>query len=318
MTASRRQFIGQLLAAGGAAAAAPAFAAAPLAGAMQLSTHRMKLGAFEVTTVMDGFIELPPAVLQGDADTIRGAMAAGGLAQAPIRTAVNCFLVNTGARLVMIDAGGARMLGPTAGRMPAALAQLGIDPGQVDEVYITHMHGDHLHGTVTPEGAKVFPNAVLRIAKADVDYWASPAVEAAAPENQKGRFVAAKRAVAAYGDRLQPFELGAELTPGIRSVPAVGHTPGHSCYLVSSGDAKLLLLGDTLHVGPVQFARPEITVMFDFRQDDARARRLELFEMAVKENMLVGAVHLPFPGIGRMRRRDGGGFVYEPLPWQMY
>ena len=318
MTASRRQFIGQLLAAGGAAAAGPVLAAAPLAGGMALSTHRMKLGAFEVTTVLDGFIELPPAVLQGDADTIRRAMEAGGLAAAPIRTAVNCFLVNTGARLVMIDAGGARMLGPTAGRMPAALAQLGIDPGQVDEVYITHMHGDHLHGTVTPEGAKVFPNAVLRIAKADVDYWASPAVEAAAPENQKGRFVAAKRAVAAYGDRLQPFELGAELTPGIRSVPAVGHTPGHSCYLVSSGDAKLLLLGDTLHVGPVQFARPEITVMFDFRQDEARARRLALFEMAVKENMLVGAVHLPFPGIGRLRNRDGGGFVYEAVPWQMY
>ncbi|MFO1327472.1 MAG: MBL fold metallo-hydrolase [Rubrivivax sp.] len=318
MTASRRQFIGQLLAAGSAAAAAPVFAAAPLAGAMGLSVHRMKLGGFEVTTLLDGFIELPPAVLQGDADTIRRAMDAGGLAQAPIRTAVNCFMVNTGSKLVLIDAGGAKMLGPTAGRLPAALAQLGMAPDQVDEVYITHMHGDHLHGTVTPEGARLFPNAVLRIAKADVDYWASPAVEAAAPENQKGRFVAAKRAVAAYGDRLQPFELGAELTPGIRSVPAVGHTPGHSCYLVTSGDAKLLLLGDTLHVGPVQFARPEITVMFDFRQDDARARRMALFEMAVKENMLVGAVHLPFPGIGRLRNRDGGGFVYEGIPWQMY
>ena len=318
MTSSRRQFIGQLMAASGAAAASPAlFAAVPLASGMQISTHRMKLGSFEVTTVMDGFIELPPAVLQGDADVIKRAMEAGGLAPAPIRTAVNCFLVNTGSKLVMIDAGGAKMLGPTAGRMPAALAQLGIDPGQVDEVYVTHMHGDHLHGTVTPEGGKVFPNAVVRIAKLDVDYWGSPAVEAAAPENQKGRFAAAKRAMAAYGDRLQPFELGTELTPGIRSVAAVGHTPGHSCYLVQSGAAKLLLLGDTLHVGPVQFARPEITVMFDFRQDDARKRRQELFDMAVNENMLIGAVHLPFPAVGRLRKRDAG-YVYEALPWQMY
>jgi glyoxylase-like metal-dependent hydrolase (beta-lactamase superfamily II) len=284
---------------------------------MQISTHRMKLGSFEVTTVMDGFIELPPAILQGDADTIKRAMEAGGLAAAPIRTAVNCFLVNTGSKLVMIDAGGAKMLGPTAGRMPAALAQMGIDPGQVDEVYVTHMHGDHLHGTVTPEGGKVFPNAIVRIAKEDVAYWGSPAVEAAAPADQKGRFVAAKRAMAAYGDRLQPFELGSELTPGIRSVAAVGHTPGHSCYLVTSGNAKLLLLGDSLHVGPVQFARPEITVMFDFRQDMARARRLELFEMAVKEDMLIGAVHLPFPAVGRLRKRDSG-YTYEALPWQMY
>lgn len=317
MTASRRQFLGQLIATTGAAAAAPVFAAAPLAGSMQISTHRMKLGNFEVTTVMDGFIELPPAILQGDADTIKRAMEAGGLAAAPIRTAVNCFLVNTGSKLVMIDAGGAKMLGPNAGRMPAALAQMGIDPGQVDEVYVTHMHGDHLHGTVTPEGGRVFPNAIVRIAKEDVEYWGSPAVEAAAPADQKGRFVAAKRAMAAYGDRLQPFELGTELTPGIRSVAAVGHTPGHSCYLVTSGNAKLLLLGDSLHVGPVQFARPEITVMFDFRQDMARARRLELFEMAVKEDMLIGAVHLPFPAVGRLRKRDSG-YTYEALPWQMY
>jgi glyoxylase-like metal-dependent hydrolase (beta-lactamase superfamily II) len=322
MHTTRRQFLHRTvlstMAVSGVSLAPPLLAAAPMAAGMALSVHRMKLGAFEVTTVLDGYIELPTSILQGDAEMLKRALEAGGLGSTPIRTAVNCFMVNTGNKLVMIDCGGAKMLGPTAGRMPQALAQLGIDPGQVDEVYITHMHGDHLHGAVTPEGARVFPNAVLRIAKADVDYWASAAVEAAAPENQKGRFVAAKRAVAAYGDRLQTFELGAELTPGIRSVPAVGHTPGHSCYLVSSGNAKLLLLGDTLHVAPVQFPRPEVTVMFDFRQDEARAKRLALFEMAVKEDMLIGAVHLPFPAIGRLRQRDGGGFAYDALPWQMY
>lgn len=314
----RRRFLQHTLAAAGAVALTPALAKAPMGGGTALSAHRMKLGSFEVTTILDGFIDLPPAVLLGDQDLVKRHLEAAGLWGSPIRTAVNTFLVNTGDKLVMIDCGGAKMLGPTAGRMPAALAQLGIDPGAVDEVYITHMHGDHLHGAVTPEGAKVFPNAVLRIAKADVDYWANPQVEAAAPENQKGRFVAAKRAVAAYGERLQPFELGAELTPGIRSVAAVGHTPGHSCYLVSSGNARLLLLGDSMHVAPVQFPRPEITVAFDYNPDNARAKRRELFEMAVKENMLIGAVHLPFPGIGRLRAADGGGFAYDPLPWQLY
>lgn len=314
---SRRQALHALVATAAAGLAPLARAAAPMAGSNVVGVHRMKLGAFEVTTLLDGYIELPQAVLQGNAEVIQRAMEAGRVI-APIRTAVNCFLVNTGAKLVMVDCGGAKMLGPTAGRMPQALAAAGLEPAQVDEVYITHMHGDHLHGAVAPEGAKLFPNAVLRIAKADVDYWGSAAVEAVAPENQKGRFVAAKRAIAAYGDRLQPFELGAALVPGIRSVPAAGHTPGHSCYLVGSGSARLLLLGDTLHVGPVQFARPEITVMFDFRQDDARARRQELFEMAVKDDLLIGAVHLPFPGIGKLRARDGGGYVYEPMAWQMY
>ena len=101
------------------------------------------------------------------------------------------------------------------------------------------MQGDHLNGAVTPEGAKAFPNAVLRVAELDADYRTRPTVEATAPDNQKGRFNPAKRALAAYGDRLQPFELGAKLTPVIRSVPAVAHTPGHGCYLVSSGSARL-------------------------------------------------------------------------------
>ena len=315
---ARRSFLQQATSAAALATVPAAFAAAPMSAGTAVSAHRMKLGAFEVTTILDGFIDLPPTVLQGDADVIKRSLEAAGLAFAPMRTSVNCFLVNTGAKLVMIDCGGAKMLGPNAGRMPQALAQLGIDAAQVDEVYITHMHGDHLHGAVTPEGAKVFPNAVLRIAKPDLDYWASAAVEAAAPADQKGRFVAAKRALAAYGDRLQAFELGTELTPGIRSVAAVGHTPGHSCYLLSSGEAKLLLLGDTMHVAAVQFPRPEITVLFDFRQDQARSRRQELFDMAVNDNLLIGAVHLPFPGIGRLRKRDGGGYAYDPLPWQLY
>ena len=317
MTASRRHFLAHAAAAAGALSAPPLFAKAPLAGGTAVSVHRMKLGSFEVTTLLDGFLDINPAVLIGDQDLIKRHLEAAGLFGSPIRTAVNTFLVNTGDKLVLIDCGGAKMLGPNAGRLPQALAQVGLEPGQIDEVYITHMHGDHLHGAVTPEGAKLFTNAVLRIARLDVDYWGSATVEAAAPADQKGRFAAAKRAIAAYGDRLQPFELGAELTPGIRSVAAAGHSPGHSCYIVSSGGARLLLLGDTMHVAPVQFPRPEITVAFDFSRDDARARRLELFEMAARENILIGAVHLPFPGIGRLRAKDGA-FTYEPLPWQLF
>ena len=314
MKTNRRHFIVQI---GAIAASSSALAKAPMAGGTGISTHRMKLGEFEVTSILDGFIDINPTVLLGDPDVIKRQLEAAKLWGSPIRTAVNAFLVNTGEKLVLIDCGGAKMLGPTAGRLPQALTQLGLDPGMVDEVYITHAHGDHLHGAVTPEGAKLFPNAILRISKPEVDYWGSPAVEAAAPADQKWRFAATKRAMLAYGDRLQTFEIGTELTPGIRSVDATGHTPGHSCYMVSSGSARLLLLGDTLHVAPVQFPRPEITVGFDYSRDDARAKRLALFQMAARENILIAAVHLPFPGIGRLREKDGA-FSYEPLPWQLY
>jgi glyoxylase-like metal-dependent hydrolase (beta-lactamase superfamily II) len=297
---------------------ANAQAAAPKVGGQQISVHRMKLGEFEVTTLLDGYLDVPVGVLQGDAAHIREHLESAGLAKdAPIRLPVNAFLVNTGSKLVLVDAGGAKLIGPTAGRLPQCLSAAGVTPEQIDEVYITHMHGDHLHGTVTPEGGRLFPNAVIRIAKEDVDHWANPQVEAAAPENQKGRFVAAKRAVAAYGDRIKPFTLGEELTPGIRSVAAVGHTPGHSCYMVESAGAKLLLLGDLMHVAPVQFPRPEITVAFDHHQPTARDIRAKLFEQVAREKILVGAVHVAFPGIGRLRQ-SGTGYAFDPIAWQLF
>lgn len=169
-----------------------------------VSAHRMKLGAFEVTTILDGFIDLPPSVLQGDPDLRKRAMEAGGVAPAaPMRAAVGVVLLNTGAELVMVDCGGAEMLGPNTARMPQALAQLGSDPGQVDAVYITHMHGEHLHGAVTPEGAKAFPNAVLRIAKLDVDHWTSAAVHLPFPAIGKLR----AREAGGFADDPLPWRL---------------------------------------------------------------------------------------------------------------
>ncbi len=293
------------------------FGRAPMAGSQVISVHRMKLGSFEVTAMLDGYIDIPPAVLQADPELVKTLLAAGGWPAAPLRLPVNTFLVNTGDKLVLLDAGGAKMLGPTAGRLPQCLAAAGIEAGQIDEVYITHMHGDHLHGTVTSEGTRMFPNAILRIAKPDIDYWTSADVEAKAPENQKARFIPAKRAVAAYGDRIRPFNLGEELTPGIRSVEAAGHTPGHSCYMVQSGTARLLAIGDTMHVAPVQFPRPEITVAFDWDQSRARATRVSIFDMVVKERIPIAAVHLPFPGIGQLRK-NGDAFVFDPAPWQLF
>jgi len=315
---SRRHF----LQAGAALTVVPAmlpsaFGKAPMAGSQIISVHRMKLGNFEVTSMLDGFIDIPPAVLQADPALVKTLLNAGGWPDSPLRLPVNTFLVNTGEKLVLLDAGGAKMLGPTAGRLPQCLAAAGVDPAQIDEVYITHMHGDHLHGTVTPEGGRMFPNAVLRISKDDMDYWTNPEVEAKAPENQKSRFIPAKRAVAAYGSQLKPFRLGEQLTPGITSVDAAGHTPGHSCYMIQSGSARLLAIGDTMHVAPVQFPRPEITVAFDWDQAKARATRLSIFDTAVKESIPIAAVHLPFPGIGILRK-SGTEFVFVPAPWQLF
>jgi glyoxylase-like metal-dependent hydrolase (beta-lactamase superfamily II) len=299
------------------AGAMPTLAKAPMSGGQMVSVHRMKLGSFEVTTILDGFLEIDPKLLNAEVGIVQSLMKAAGLPYSPIRTPVNAFLVNTGEKLVLLDTGGAKFLGPNAGRLAQGLAAAGVSPTQVDEIYITHSHGDHLHGAVTPEGAALFPNAVLRIAQLDVDYWLNPAVEAAAPEAQKGRFMAAKRARAAYGDRFKPFVQGQELTPGITAVAAVGHTPGHTCFMVSSGGERLLAIGDMIHVGQVQFSNPEITVAFDWEQSQAAKMRMSTFEMAASEDLLIAAVHLPFPGIGKLRK-EAKAFHYTPISWRLF
>ncbi len=317
MSLQRRQLLQSAGAAAMATAMPAVFAKAPMANGQVISVHRMKLGNFEVTSILDGFIEADPRLLNAPQELVKSLLEAAQLPYGPVRIPVNTFVVNTGEKLVLIDAGGAKLIGPNAGRLTQGLAAAGMEPSQIDEVFITHMHGDHLHGTVTPEGTALFPNANLRISQPDVDYWANPEVEAKAPADQKGRFVAAKRAKAAYGDRLKPFLLGSELVPGIQSVASVGHTPGHSCYMVTSGNARMLAIGDLIHIAPVQFSRPDVTIAFDWEQPTARGARQQIFDMAAKEDILIAAVHLPFPGLGHLRK-EGTSYTYAPQSWRLF
>ena len=295
----------------------PAYGKAPMAESQVIRIHRFKLGDFEVSTILDGYVELDPRLLNAQQGKMQSLMEAATLPFGPIRTPVNTFLVNTGDKLVLLDTSGTRFLGPNAGRLAQGLAAAGVTPAQIDEIYITHMHGDYLHGAVTPEGAALFPNAVLRVAQQDVDYWLNPDIEAAAPAAQKGRFIPAKRAKAAYGERLKPFKQGSELTPGIVSVAAVGHSPGHLCFMVASGGAKMLTIGDLIHIAPVQFASTEITISFDLEQPKAGSARINLFDLAAKENILIAAVHLPFPGLGTLRK-EGTSYAYTPMTWRLF
>jgi glyoxylase-like metal-dependent hydrolase (beta-lactamase superfamily II) len=318
---SRRQFV-FASAAGATLTIVPAlipaaFGKAPLAGSQIISVHRMQLGSFELTALLDGYVERAPTILVGDQGLVKNLLTAGGWSTELMRLPVIAFLLNTGDKLVLFDSGGANLLGPAAGRLPQCLAAAGVEPGQIDEVYITHMHPDHMHGVVKPDGSRLFPNAIIRISKNDMEYWANPEVQAKAPENMAPRFLPAKRAVAAYGERIKPFNFGEELTPGVRAVEATGHSPGHSCFMVQSGAARLMIIGDTIHVAPVQFPHAEITVIMDGDQAKARTMRKSIFEMAVAEGIPIAGAHLPFPGIGRLRK-NGDAYVFDVVPWQLF
>ncbi len=304
------------LAAAGAAlvVAGPSYAEAPMAQRAARGFYRMMLGDFEVTALNDGTFAMPAdKLLKQSAAATEQALAQSYLA-VPVETSVNGYLINTGARLVLIDAGAGAFFGPTLGKLVANLKASGYQPAQVDEIYITHLHIDHLGGLVA-DGERVFRNATVRVDQRDADYWLSQQNLDAAPAEMKDFFKGAMAALKPYieANKFQPFESeAARLANGIAALPTPGHTPGHTTYEVSSGARKLWLIGDLIHVAGVQLDDPSVTIAFDVDPSAAAAMRKRVFTRAANEGTPIGASHIAFPGLGRLRAA-GEGYHWLPL-----
>ena len=244
--------------------AVPVHAAAPMAKTGSPGYFRMTLGDFEVTALNDGTIDLPVEKLLKTSPEKTGKALAASFLASPVETSVNAYLINTGSKLVLIDAGAGGLFGPTSDKLVENLKASGYQPEQVDEIYITHLHGDHIGG-VTKSGAALYPNAVLRVDKHEADHWLSQANLDQAPAGAKGGFQGAINSVAPYAaaQRVKTFEGDVELVPGVKTYTTHGHTPGHTSYVVESKGQKLILTGDLIHVGAVQFADPSVTISFD-------------------------------------------------------
>jgi glyoxylase-like metal-dependent hydrolase (beta-lactamase superfamily II) len=226
----------------------------------------------------------------------------------------NCFLVNTGAKLVMIDAGAGTLLGPHTGQLIGNLRAAGYRPEQVDEIYLTHLHADHIGGLMAGS-ERAFSNAVVYVNKRDSDYWLSETNMRAAPVEARRFFEAATISLPPYigAGKLEVFEGSTDMIPGVRAEPAFGHTPGHTMYMVESGSEKLLIWGDIVHVAAVQFADPSITISFDVEPAAAEHEHWLQFVEAAKNGYMVGGAHISFPGLGHVRRDGDNSYAFVPL-----
>lgn len=315
-TALRSAALGVLLATS-LAFTSLAFAEAPMAKSQAPGWYRMKLGQFDVTALSDGSVALPVDKLLTN---IKPASIEQLLARAylktPVETSVNGYLVNTGSKLVLIDAGAAGLFGPTLGKLLANLKASGYTPEQVDEVYITHMHPDHVGGLVA-DGKPAFPNAVVRADTREGGFWLDKARMDAAPAEAKGGFQGAMASLNPYvaAGKFKAFDGETELVPGIRALPSYGHTPGHTIYVVESEGNKLVVWGDLMHVAAVQFAMPSATMQFDSDSKAAAPQRAKNYADAAKKGYYVAVAHISFPGIGKLRA-DGKGYQWVPANYQ--
>ena len=301
----RRSLLSAAIALGGGAlltAAPAARAAAPQVRTQAPGFQRAMLGDFEITALSDGTVDLDVPKLLHEPAAKTNAALARAFVKAPLETSVNAFLVNTGTKLVLIDAGAGTLFGPTLGKLLANLQAAGYQPEQVDDIFLTHMHPDHVGG-LSANGQRVFPNATLHAEKAESDFWLSQANLDKAPDAMKGFFQGAMGSVNPYvaAGKYQPFDADGELVPGIRAHASPGHTPGHASYVVESKGQRLVVIGDLIHVAAVQLDNPGVTIDFDSDAKAAALSRDAVFRQAAKDGALVAAAHLQFPGLGHLR-----------------
>lgn len=294
-----------------------AVAAAPQVQTQGPGYYRIMVGDFEVTALLDGTHAFPiDTVVEGMSGKEIEANLARDFLTPPVQGSINAFLINTGSKLVLIDAGAGDLYGACCGHLADNIRAAGYRPDQVDQILLTHMHKDHIGG-VSAKGTMLFPNAVLRASKAEADYWLNAANKAKAPPFLGSFFDAAIAAAAPYqsANRFEPFEGDVELAPGIVSMQTPGHTPGHVSYVVRSQGQMLIVWGDLVHVAALQLQKPDTTVKYDSNAASARHSRKDVFGEVVRDRSVVAAAHIAFPGLGHLRRQ-GNRFEWVPVNYE--
>jgi glyoxylase-like metal-dependent hydrolase (beta-lactamase superfamily II) len=277
---------------------------------------RMKLGAMEVIALNDGALRRPLGdefVTNAPLEQVKALLASQGLPTDYVDIPFTPFVIVAGGRRILMDTGFADNGPPSAGKLVANMAAAGLKPDDIDTIILSHYHGDHINGIRNKAGQLVFPKAKIMVPAPEHAFWMDDARMEAAPPAMKGAFQNVRRVLGGLpAEQLVRFEPGAEVAPGITSVAAFGHTPGHTLFTVKSEGQSFAYVADLTNV-PSLFARsPDWSVTFDMDKEMARATRRKIFDMIVKDKMMAGGFHFPFPAFGSIEQA-GNGYAFKPL-----
>ena len=263
--------------------------------------RRMQLGNFTVTTLLAATrpMEEPQGVFGMNA-TPEEFAALSAAAFIPADKSLNFFtptLVETGSEKILFDTG------LSAEGIRAALGAAGHDPASITTVVLTHMHPDHIGGLSDDAGA-TFANAAYVTGQAEFDHWAAAGNEG---------FEAKVRPLA---DKMRFLGDGEDVTGGVTSVLAAGHTPGHMAYWLQSEGRQLVLIADTANHYVWSLQKPDWEVRYDADKAAAAATRRSLLGRIAGDKVPFVGYHMPFPGVGYLEAKDDG-FRFEPASYQL-
>ena len=297
-------------------------AAAPLVGKQNSGWYRYKVGEFEITVVTDGvaFSPLSDLYVQNvPKNDVSAGLAALHYAPDKISNWFNPIVVNTGSKLVVIDAGG----GPpafqqskgTQGQFHNNLAAAGIDKNAVDVVIVSHLHGDHIGGLLDSENKLAFPNAEILMPTVDIKFWSDDTNASRFPDPVKAQFANFKRVWGGLNGKVTQYEGSKELVPGITSMPTPGHTPGHTSFTIASGSDHMIHQVDvTAGMATLFVQNPGWHFLFDVDGPLAEQTRRKFYDMVSADKVRIQGYHLPFPAGGNIEK-DGDHYRWVPSAW---
>lgn len=199
--------------------------------------------------------------------------------QEGVPSSISCFLLQTEGKQILLDAG----LGAPTSQLLPKLKELGVAPEELELIYLTHLHPDHIGGLLK-EGQVVFPKAEVYVNRVEAEAWL-------AMEGDRGKL--AQRVLEAYKEHLHLFEAGDTLEGDVKTLAAYGHTPGHTVFQKDS----ILVIADLIHGAALQLPHPEYCPTYDMDADAAREARLRILEYARRNHLTMYGMHLPHPGM---------------------
>lgn len=265
------------------------------------------LGQMQITTLSDGFLTLPQEFIFGATpqSQLTPILEDYGIAGGPLRPECNVTLMRDGARTVLFDTGSGTGFQDSAGLLAQALAEGGIEAGDVTHVVFTHCHPDHLWGVLDDFDDPLFANATHMMGRVEWDYWWNPETVDTIESGRMTMAVGAKRRMEMLEDQITFFDDGDEVLPGVAARASYGHTPGHMSFELRSGSDSVMVVGDAIGNNHVAFAAPKFESGSDQDRATAATTRLSLLDqLAVDRTRIIG-FHLPGGGMGHVERHGG-------------
>jgi len=277
---------------------------------------KYKVGDIEVISLYDGVWEKAH-----DENFIKGAnveqtkaeLKAGGAPDAFVPVPFTILAVRTGGRLVLIDSGtgSGQTGGPKAGLLNQSMQAAGLNPKDVKTILVSHFHGDHIFGLMAKDtNEQVFPDAEIVVPAAEIKWWTQPVDSIPQPRRGLAQRI---QATLPSWKNIKQVDGEAEVAPGIRAIPAHGHTQGHTAHLISSGGKQLIASADATNIQSLFVKHPDWQAAFDHVPDLAVETRKKLFDRAIADKAMVAGYHWGLPNVGTIAK-DGNGYAFTPNP----